>query len=124
MSKFWIIAKDVYKKNVKSTSFVIMILAPFLLISIVYLAGSLASEMPDDSKIGLVSDNQQMAQQLEQTKSDYFVFKTVSSEKEAQKQLKDEKIGSGDSCIDCHGGCHGLRVCSGCRQGCACVDGG
>ena len=94
MSKFWIIAKDVYKKNVKSTSFVIMILAPFLLISIVYLAGSLASEMPDDSKIGLVSDNQQMAQQLEQTKSDYFVFKTVSSEKEAQKQLKDEKIDS------------------------------
>ena len=94
MSKFWIIAKDVYKKNVKSTSFVIMILAPFLLISIVYLAGSLASEMPDDSKIGLVSDNQQMAQQLEQTKSDYFVFKTISSEKEAQKQLKDEKIDS------------------------------
>ena len=86
MSKFWIIAKDVYKKNVKSTSFVIMILAPFLLISIVYLAGSLASEMSDESKIGLVSDNQQMAQQLEQTKSDYFVFKTVSSEKEAQKR--------------------------------------
>ncbi len=43
MSKFWIIATDVYKKNVKSLSFLIMILAPFLLVGIVYLAGSLAS---------------------------------------------------------------------------------
>ena len=38
MSKFWIIATDVYKKNVKSLSFLIMILAPFLLVGIVYLA--------------------------------------------------------------------------------------
>lgn len=94
MNKFWIIAKDVYKKNVKSMSFVIMILAPFLLIGIVYLAGSVASGFSDDSKIGLVSDNQQIAQQLEQAKGDSYSFKIVDSEAEAQKQLKDEKIDS------------------------------
>ncbi|MGK0551417.1 ABC transporter permease [Enterococcus faecalis] len=94
MSKFWIIAKDVYLKNIKSISFVIMILAPFLLIGLVYLAGSLASGFSNDSKIGLVSDNQQFIRQLEQTKNDAFSFKSITSEKEAQKQLKAEKIDS------------------------------
>ncbi|MBX8940503.1 ABC transporter permease, partial [Enterococcus faecalis] len=56
MSKFWIIATDVYKKNVKSLSFLIMILAPFLLVGIVYLAGSLASGFSGDTTIGLVSE--------------------------------------------------------------------
>lgn len=54
MSKFWIIATDVYKKNVKSLSFLIMILAPFLLVGIVYLAGSLANGFSGDTTIGLV----------------------------------------------------------------------
>ncbi|EGO6112543.1 ABC transporter permease [Enterococcus faecalis] len=92
MSKFWIIATDVYKKNVKSLSFLIMILAPFLLVGIVYLAGSLASGFSGDTTIGLVSENQALVKELTKNKTEEFSFKAVSSEKKAQEQLKDEKI--------------------------------
>ena len=92
MSKFWIIATDVYKKNVKSLSFLIMILAPFLLVGIVYLAGSLASGFSGDTTIGLVSENQALVKELTKNKTEDFSFKAVSSEKNAQEQLKDEKI--------------------------------
>ena len=92
MSKFWIIATDVYKKNVKSLSFLIMILAPFLLVGIVYLAGSLASGFSGDTTIGLVSENQALVKELTKNKTEDFSFKAVSSEKKAQEQLKDEKI--------------------------------
>ncbi len=36
MNKFWVIAADVYKKNVRSISFLIMLLVPFILGGIVY----------------------------------------------------------------------------------------
>jgi ABC-2 type transport system permease protein len=92
MSKFWIIAKDVYFKNIKSFSFLTMIIAPFLLIGVIYLAGSLASGFSEDSQIGIVTEDKQLAQQLEQSKNDSFSFKAIKSEKVAQKQLEDEKI--------------------------------
>ena len=79
MSKFWIIATDVYKKNVKSLSFLIMILAPFLLVGIVYLAGSLASGFSGDTTIGLVSENQALVKELTKNKTEDFSFKAVSA---------------------------------------------
>lgn len=75
MSKFWIIATDVYKKNVKSLSFLIMILAPFLLVGIVYLAGSLASGFSGDTTIGLVSENQALVKELTKNKQRTFLSK-------------------------------------------------
>ena len=77
MSKFWIIATDVYKKNVKSLSFLIMILAPFLLVGIVYLAGSLASGFSGDTTIGLVSENQALVKELTKNKTEDFSFKLM-----------------------------------------------
>ena len=44
MRKFWIITKDVYLKNVKSISFLIMILVPFIMLGIIYVAGNFAHE--------------------------------------------------------------------------------
>ena len=92
MSKFWIIAKDVYKKNVKSASFIIMILVPFIFMGVIYLAGSLAGGLSDDTKIGLVSDNKELAEQLSQTKSDEYSFKVISSEGKAEKELKNKNL--------------------------------
>jgi ABC-2 type transport system permease protein len=37
MNKFWVIALDVYKKNIKSISFLIMILVPFIAMGGFYL---------------------------------------------------------------------------------------
>ncbi|EOH99872.1 ABC transporter permease [Enterococcus haemoperoxidus ATCC BAA-382] len=92
MSKFWIIASDVYKKNVKSASFVIMILVPFLVMGIIYIAGSLAGGFSEETKVGLVSDSQELSTQLAKSKTDDYTFKVVGSQKDAEKQLKNKDL--------------------------------
>jgi len=92
MSKMGIIIKDVYKKNVKSTAFLIMILAPFLLMGIFYLSQHFFGDANDINKIGIVSDQPAVAEQLAKTKSKDYSFKVVTSDKKAQKQMEDKKI--------------------------------
>lgn len=92
MNKFWIIARDVYKKNVKSVSFVIMLLVPFLVMGIIYIAGSLAGGFSEETKIGLVSDNQALAEQLAGSKTEDYSVKIVKSQKDAEKKLKDKDL--------------------------------
>jgi len=92
MSKMGIIIKDVYKKNVKSTAFVIMILAPFLLMGIFYLSQHFFGDANDINKIGIVSDQPAVAERLAKTKNEDYSFKVVTSDKKAQKQLEDKKI--------------------------------
>lgn len=87
-----IIIKDVYKKNVKSTAFLIMILAPFLLMGIFYLSQHFFGDANDINKIGIVSDQPAVAEQLAKTKNKDYSFKVVTSNKKAQKQLEDKKI--------------------------------
>ncbi|MDT2571407.1 ABC transporter permease [Enterococcus raffinosus] len=92
MSKMGIIIKDVYKKNVKSTAFVIMILAPFLVMGIFYLSQHFFGDANDINKIGIVSDQPAVTEQLAKTKSEDYSFKVISSDKKAQKQLEDKKV--------------------------------
>ncbi|EOL42228.1 ABC transporter permease [Enterococcus phoeniculicola] len=92
MNKFWIITSDVYKKNVKSISFLIMILVPFIMVGVVYLAGTFAGNMSEVDKIGLVSNQPELAEALAKDKTGDYKFTVVNSEDSAQKQLKDEKI--------------------------------
>jgi ABC-2 type transport system permease protein len=92
MSKMGIIIKDVYKKNVKSTAFVIMILAPFLVMGIFYLSQHFFGDANDINKIGIVSDQPAVTEQLAKTKSEDYSFKIISSDKKAQKQLEDKKV--------------------------------
>ena len=87
-----IVIKDVYKKNVKSTAFLIMILAPFLLMGIFYLSQHFFGDANDINKIGIVSDQPAVAEQLAKTKSKDYSFKVVASDKKAQKQMEDKKI--------------------------------
>lgn len=92
MSKMGIIIKDVYKKNVKSTAFLIMILAPFLLMGIFYLSQYFFGDANDINKIGIVSDQPAIAEQFAETKNDDYKFKVITSDKKAQAQLEDKKI--------------------------------
>lgn len=88
MNKFWVIALDVYKKNIKSVSFVIMILAPFLLMGVMYAAISFSGGFSGPDKIAIVSDDTALAGQLSQVELDDFEFESVSSQKDAEKKLK------------------------------------
>lgn len=92
MRKFWIITKDVYLKNIKSISFLIMIIVPFIMMGVIYVAGNFAQQNSEVNKIGVLSDDPQLTQQLGQVKTDDFEFKAIDSTKKAQKELADEKI--------------------------------
>ena len=92
MSKFWIITKDVYLKNVKSISFIIMILVPFVLMGVIYLAGNFAQQNSETDKIGVIAEDQQITDYLSQSDMGDFHFEAFSSEDEAKSKLSDEKI--------------------------------
>lgn len=92
MSKLGIIIKDVYKKNVKSAAFVIMILAPFLVMGIFYLSQHFFGDANEINQIGIVSNQKGVSEQLAKTDSKDYDFKVVENTKTAQKQLEDKKI--------------------------------
>ena len=91
MSKFWVIAKDVYKKNVKSVSFLILILAPFLMGAFYYFTGQLAGSS-DVNTIGVYSEDAAVGQAFTQLDHKDYDFKVVPSKKAAEKDLAKEKL--------------------------------
>ncbi|WP_270789799.1 ABC transporter permease [Enterococcus diestrammenae] len=91
MSKFWVIAGDVYKKNVKSLSFAILILAPFLFGAFFWVINNMASGS-DLNKVGVVANQTQVAEAFTQMKEGDYQFVAVADQKEAEKQLQAEKI--------------------------------
>jgi len=93
MNKFWVVALETYRKHVKSASFIMMILVPFIFIGFSVGMSYLSSKFADETKIGIVSEDttvetayQEMAQK------DFDIDKSVSSIKEAEKALKDGTI--------------------------------
>ncbi|MFC4771813.1 ABC transporter permease [Enterococcus hermanniensis] len=92
MDKMGIIVKDVYKKNVKSAAFLIMILAPFLVMGIFYLSQHFFGDANDINNIGIVSNQSSVAEELVKTKNKDYSFTVISSEKVAQSQLEDKKV--------------------------------
>lgn len=91
MSKFWVIAGDVYKKNVKSASFAILILAPFLFGVFFWFINNLAGDS-DLNKIGIFSENAQVAESFTQLDNEEYQFVTLKSEAAGEKQLEKEDI--------------------------------
>ncbi|WP_066026298.1 ABC transporter permease [Enterococcus mundtii] len=92
MRKFWIITKDVYWKNVKTLSFLIMILVPFIMMGISYVASTFAQQSGEINLIGIVADNEEISQYLTQIKTDDFEFEAVASEQAGEEKLADEQL--------------------------------
>ncbi len=91
MSKFWVIAGDVYKKNVKSVSFAILILAPFLFGAFFWFVNNIASGS-DLNQIGVYAEDTAVAEAFTKMEGDDYEFVAVDSEATAKEQLKDEKL--------------------------------
>ncbi len=89
MNKFWVITSDVYKKNVKSVSFFIMLLVPFMIGGIGYISGHFASQAGSVDKIGLFSEEPEL-QTLPVTEAYEFVL--VDSVEDAEIELYQENI--------------------------------
>ena len=92
MRKFWIITRDVYWKNVKTLSFLIMILVPFIMMGISYVASTFAQQSGEINRIGIVADNEEISQYLTQIKTDDFEFEAVASEQAGEEKLADEQL--------------------------------
>lgn len=91
MHKFWVIAGDVYKKNIKSAGFLILILAPFLMGAFYYVIGQFAATTSVD-QIGVYSQDDQLTQAFTQNQIGDYHFKEMKSEAAAQKALNDDDI--------------------------------
>lgn len=89
MNKFWVITSDVYKKNVKSVSFFIMLLVPFMIGGIGYISGHFASQAGSVDKIGLFSEEPELQTLPE---SEAYEFVLVDSVEDAEMELYQENI--------------------------------
>ncbi|MEQ3466965.1 ABC transporter permease [Enterococcus cecorum] len=90
MSKFWIIALNVYKKQVRSAAFLIMVLAPLVIGALYYGMGKFMSDASSIDKIGVYDQQMVLANALSQSKE--FEFQAMKSEKFGEKQLAEDKI--------------------------------
>ncbi len=90
MNKFWVIALDVYKKNIKSISFLIMILVPFIASGAFYLIGYFADGMNSVDKIAVYANEPAIAQTFVDQSGDDFEFEIVDSKEQGQQQLADK----------------------------------
>ncbi|MDN6670510.1 MAG: ABC transporter permease [Tetragenococcus koreensis] len=92
MNKFWIIAGDVYKKNVRSVSFLIMLLVPFILGGIVYAAGYFGSQSEEVDTIGITSSSTELAEGMSDSAPAGYNFKVVDSQDAGENELSAEEI--------------------------------
>lgn len=92
MNKFWIIAGDVYKKNVRSVSFLIMLLVPFILGGIVYAAGYFGSQSGEVDKIGITSSSTELAEGISSLAPQDYEFQVIKNQETGEKELSAEKI--------------------------------
>ena len=90
MSKIWIIALNVYKKQVRSAAFLIMVLAPLVIGALYYGMGKFMSDSASIDKIGVYDQQMVLANALSQSKE--FEFIAMKSEKSGEKQLAEDKI--------------------------------
>ena len=91
MAKYWIITKDVYKKNVKSLSFFVMLVIPFIAVGVFYFIGKMSETTIETEKIGVVITEQadEIGTIWQNTNTSAPI---ILSHAEGEKQLKAKEI--------------------------------
>ncbi|EAE2734178.1 ABC transporter permease [Listeria monocytogenes] len=95
MSKFWVITKQVYKRRVKTKSFLISLLFPVLIAGLI--AGipkmmDYFDSSSDITKIAVLSEDPVFAKSLAADKNHFKINSDIKDKKSAQSALKDGKI--------------------------------
>ncbi len=94
MNKLRVVIGETYKRNVKSVSFIVMILGPFFLLGIMAVSGYFSSKVADSPAIAVVSENSEIRSAVVNgTKNKYDIKEKITTEKEAKKAVKQENIG-------------------------------
>lgn len=94
MNKFWVITKQIYKRHVKTKSFIISLLLPLIVAGIALLLPKIMDYFGNDdsAKISVLSNNPAFVQVIKQNKEHFKVNDSITTKKAAEKALSTEKI--------------------------------
>lgn len=89
--KFWSITKHVYRNNVKSWGFVLMVLSPLLFLGVSLFIG-VYSPSPSDSTIAIVADREDIRESFIEDALPWSLNTSIRTKAEAENALIDEEI--------------------------------
>lgn len=91
MNKFWIVALETFKRNVKSVTFIVMLFAPLLFIGFIGLSAFIGSKVADTDTVAIVSENPNIREAvLSQTALD--IDKNITTVDAGKKELEKGNI--------------------------------
>ena len=91
MNKLWTVTLQTYWHQVKSWSFLLLILGPFFIIGCGALGGAIGASSDSDSQIAVISSNEQVRQNFIKN-NDKYVDSKIKTAESAKKAVKKEKI--------------------------------
>lgn len=91
MTKFWVVAKQVYKKNVRSGSWIFLVLSPIIMGALIVGISVFMSKTMDDAHLGVVAPTPVVSQSIKKS-TDSLEVRNYASTQKAQAALKKEKI--------------------------------
>ena len=91
MNKLWTVTLQTYWHQVKSWSFLILILGPFFIIGCSALGGAISANSDSESQIAVISSNEQVRQNFIKN-NDKYVDSKIKTVESAKKAVKKEKI--------------------------------
>lgn len=93
MNKFWVVCKQVIRKNIKSPSYIVLLLMPILLLGFMFGLAAIRTHTNETPQIAIVSNSAPFRTALVKSKSkDYVVKRAVDTSKKAEKALSREKL--------------------------------
>lgn len=95
MNKFWVITKEVYKKNIKSLGFIVMVLIPLIIIG--FIAGmtyyfSQEAQNAEPTPIAVVTDDPALQELFSDEEWNFDIAEDITTEEEAETALTAEDI--------------------------------
>lgn len=92
-SKFWTIVKEVFRKNVKSVAFLVMVFLPLLIGLAIYVIARVAdNDTGNVESIAVVTENKNLGSALSEIKGE--INYEVMDREVANRKLKDEDVGA------------------------------
>ncbi|WP_208560262.1 ABC transporter permease [Marinilactibacillus kalidii] len=95
MNKFWIITKEVYKKNVKSFGFLIMVLSPLIVAGIAIAIAYFTSQEAENAEaptIAVIAEDASIQEMLSQDGSPFDVQTDITTQEAAEAAMLDESL--------------------------------
>ncbi|MBT2732575.1 ABC transporter permease [Carnobacterium sp. ISL-102] len=93
MNKFWVIVSDVYKKNVKSFSFLTMVLSPIVMLliigGVVYFIDQTENDTPE---IAILTTDQEVQTLLATEEDQFTINKEITTKEAAEEAMKQEEL--------------------------------